>query len=233
MTGTKRNAEGNMTPLKKVTKRIKEGSDELDDTMIMENLDRTILKKHLIQLEAFKITLMEEFCKKYNLDAKGNSLKEIIKCLMKKGYIDTDLAMTVDGDEIIISDEVAKFQRGKLEGIFQGKPATADVVPFDTKDMDLDNKALRELEKYKVENIWIRSELVNVRQHDTPSFKVSVKDSRNLESKLTTIGLDTRDPENKWTTIGLVPVRDPSIWGNIPLETRKEVIYAEINASGH
>ena len=396
MTGTKRNAEGNLTPLKNVTKRGKEGSDELDDSMIAKCLERPIIKKDVSKLESFKHSIMVEFCKEYNLDVGGTTVKDIIICLMKRNYIDTDLTMTVDDEEIILSDEVAKFQRGKLEGIFQGKPATAEVMPLDIKKADLDNKdkvgqilndtlgkqtelvtavtkdlnsvmkrlslteeervnnilmkckhelivsglnlnetkakngfelgnecrkllremaeknvktdldkpcnkvsdvvnnegavkmgcfdraevralgreaktdqklgyktisviikltsesekeltkellkdtpvrvresmpknineqkvliqmALRELENYKDEKIWIRSDVANVRQNGKPTFKVNIK--------------DTRDPGSKWTIIGHVPVREPSIWARIPIETRKEVIYAEINASGH
>jgi hypothetical protein len=75
--------------------------------------------------------------------------------------------------------------------------------------------ALKELNSFKHEGIWIRSDLVNVREGGEPSFLVKTKDSRN--------------PDNKWTVVGNVPVRDPSIWGNLSVDIKKEHVYAETN----
>ena len=390
MESKKRNAEDNLTPLKKVTKKRKEGTEDLTNIEVKDRLESKIMKDQVSRIESFKLTLIEEFCVMYNLNVQGGTVKEIISDLMLKGYTDRDLTMTVDDDSVLLSDEIASFQRGKLEGIFQGKPTVAEIAVLaidedDLKDRDkvsetltktvvnqgaivsavtndlkkvmkrlslneagrvvsmllaskleaivlglnldsctakngyelgneckkllramavkkeaallnqtcskaadivnntgilrigcldrsevramgreakLDVKrnfktipivmkfaseeekkiamdllkdpslvvrdstpkkvneqktmiqtALKELDSFKHEQIWIRSELVNVREGGEPSFLVKTKDSRN--------------PDNKWTVVGNVPVRDPSIWGDQSAEIQKEHVYAE------
>ena len=388
----KRTADEAITPIKEVTKRLKEGTDELTNLEVTERLESKIIKDQVVRIESYKMTLIEEFCVMYNLNVQGGSAKEIISDLMRKGYTDKDLTMTVNNESILLSDEIASFQRGKLEGIFQGRSTVAEITALsidedDLKDKDkvgeiltstvanqaaiisavtndlnkvmkrlsvneagrvvsmllaskleaivlginLDNStakngyeigveckkllramavkkdstslnqtcnkamdivdnvgiqrvgcldraevramgreakldvrrnyktiavvlkfaseeekkivmdllkdpslvvrdstpkkvneqkamiqsALKELDSFKHEGIWIRSDLVNVREGGEPSFLVKTKDSRN--------------PDNKWTVVGNVPVRDPSIWGNLSVDIKKEHVYAETN----
>ena len=385
----KRPAAGNLTPLKQVTKKSR---GDLDDTEVEESLKRVIMKDFLAKLDSFNLSLVVEFCKAYSMEVEGTTVREVVKNLIKKGYTNTDLEMTVDNDDVLLSNEIAKFQRGKLEGIFQGKPDVADltiptiydselndnnkvgdnlrkvlenqetIVATVAKDLnnvmkrlslnetdrllnmlmkckleliifginlndtnaknaydigieckkyirEIANKnlkdelnkncsngtevannagvmkigiidraevramgkepkmderrkyktlpviiklssesekeivketlkdpslmvrestpknindqrnmiqtALRELPNFKDEKIWIKSDMVNIRPGGTPSFMVKTKNSGVQDSK--------------WTTLGQVTIRDPSIWGALSIEVKKEHVYAETN----
>ena len=114
MESKKRNAEDNLTPLKKVTKKRKEGTEDLTIIEVKDRLESKIMKDQVSRIETFKLTLIEEFCVMYNLNVQGGTVKEIISDLMLKGYTDRDLTMTVDDDSVLLSDEIASFQRGEI-----------------------------------------------------------------------------------------------------------------------
>ena len=115
----KRPAAGNLMPLKKVT--------------------RVIMREFIAKIEAFNLPLIVEFCKAYNMEAEGTTAREVVKNLIKKGYTNTDLEMTVDEEDVLLSDEIAKFQRGKLEGIFQGRSDVADMAVLTINDSELND----------------------------------------------------------------------------------------------
>ena len=46
----------------------------------------------------------------------------------------------VDKESVLLSDEIASFQRGKLEGIFQGKPTVAEIAEVVTDEDDLKDR---------------------------------------------------------------------------------------------
>ena len=150
-TGTKkRPAAGNLTPLRKVTKKSR---GEMDDVEITESLNRVIMREFIARIEAFNLPLIVEFCKAYNMEAEGTTVREVVKNLIKKGYTNTDLEMTVGDDDVLLSDEIAKFQRGKLEGIFQGKSEVADMAVPTISDRELtDNTKVGDNLKKVLEN---------------------------------------------------------------------------------
>ena len=146
----KRPAAGNLTPLKQVTKKSR---GDLDDTEVEESLKRVIMKDFLAKLDSFNLPLVVEFCKAYSMEVEGTTVREVVKNLIKKGYTNTDLEMTVDNDDVLLSNEIAKFQRGKLDGIFQGKPDVADLTIPTICDRELtDNTKVGDNLKKVLEN---------------------------------------------------------------------------------
>ena len=89
----------------------------------LKKVTRVIMREFIAKIEAFNLPLIVEFCKN----------------LIKKGYTNTDLEMTVDEEDVLLSNEIAKFQRGKLEGIFQGSSEVADMAVLTITDRELND----------------------------------------------------------------------------------------------
>ena len=70
--------------------------------------------------------------------------------------------------------------------------------------------AVKSVKKYFPETYWVRADVASVGHGLTPTFKVQTKNSLEKGSK--------------WENIGSVPIRDPSVWGQIPNDTIKESI---------
>ena len=53
----KRTADEAITPIKEVTKRLKEGTDELTNLEVTERLESKIIKDQVVRIESYKILL--------------------------------------------------------------------------------------------------------------------------------------------------------------------------------
>ena len=75
--------------------------------------------------------------------------------------------------------------------------------------------AVKTVNKYKAEAVWIRVDLMAVRTGVTPTFKVSTKNSA--------------EQDGKWERIGTVIIREPGMYGRLSPESKTENILVELS----